>query len=349
VRTLIRSASLRRLAPLLALVVAFVLPFSAVRIPGVFAGAFNEAGTLQILALCLVFASVATSYDLLFGRVGLLTFGHALFFALGAYGVTILVSKSGWPLWLAALAAVALAATLAALLGAIALRATGVAFAMVTLAFAQVGLVVVGRNPGGVTGGSDGLALDASRLPATLVGVDNTVHLYWLDLACLVVTVLVVRTLLRSPAGRVLAGIRDDERRVAVLGLNPLRFKLLAFTTAGALAGLGGVAFALTSGGASPHEASTDLTLSLLIMVVLGGSGTVRGPVIGGIVYTYLDQRLTALRGGGAGTADAGQDLWGRILSQPLLILGLVFIALVFVAPGGLGEVTRRLRRSPQS
>jgi branched-chain amino acid transport system permease protein len=327
-------SAVRRLAPLLVLVLAAALPWSTVDIPGLFDGPLNSPGTLQLLATCLVFGGLALGYDLLFGRAGLLSFGHALYFALGAYTTDILVTHAHWPLWTAVLVALIGTTALAIVLGSVALRTAGIAFAMVTLAFAQVGVVLVDRDPGGLTGGEEGLPLDGSRLPGALVGVANTVNLYWLALAFLVVVAFLVHRVDGAPLGRVLAGLRDDERRVAVLGLSPYRFKLLAFTFSAALAALGGCVYTLIVGGASPHIASTDLTLSLLIMVVLGGPGTRWGPVLGGIVYTYLDQRLTA----------AGEHLPGP-LSQPLFLLGAAFVLAVYFVPGGLAGLRARLPR----
>ncbi len=338
------APAIRRLAarlwPLLALLVAAVLPYSTVDIPGVFDGPLNSPGTLQLLALCLLFGGLASGYDLLFGRAGLLSFGHALYFAAGVYGVDILVVHSGLPLWLAAIVAVAGGALLAALLGSVALRTAGIAFAMVTLAFAQVGSILVSHDPGGLTGGEEGLSLDSARVPAFLVGVANTVNLYWLALAYLAVVVFVVHRIARAPLGRVLAALRDDERRVGVLGLDPYRFKLLAFTLAGGLAAAGGVVYVLLVGGAAPAVTTSAFTLSLLVMVVLGGPGTRWGPVIGGVAYTYLDQRLSALGG-----SDAVAHLPAVLrapLSQPLFVLGVVFMLAVYFAPGGMAALGQR-------
>lgn len=296
--------------------VVAVLPYSS---------AFNSPGTLNLLALCLVFGGLAAGYDLLFGRTGLLSFGHALYFALGAYAAAILVTK-GVPLVFAALAALALGTTVAAALGAIALRVDGIAFSMVTLAFAQVGAILVARDFGGLTGGEEGLPL-SSGVPDFLIGVTNTVNLYWLALAYLTIVLVTLHRVVQSPTGRVLAGLRDDARRIGVLGLSPYRFKLTAFTLAGATAALGGVAYVLIVGGASPHTASTDLTLSLLIMVILGGTGTRYGPVIGGALFTFLDHQLTGF----------AERLPGP-LSQPLFILGVVFILAVYFFKGGLAH-----------
>ncbi|MFB9237255.1 branched-chain amino acid ABC transporter permease [Plantactinospora siamensis] len=336
-----RLAAVRPWLPLLALAAFAILPYSTVDLPGVFDGPINAPGSLQLLAICLVFGGLAAGYDLLYGRTGLLSFGHALYFAAGVYGTDILVTRAGLPLWQAALFAVVGGTVLAALLGAVALRTVGIAFAMVTLAFAQVGAILVARDFGGLTGGEEGLPLSVSGLPGVLVGVANTANLYWLALAYLVLVVFVVHRVSGSPTGRVLAGLRDDERRVAVLGLDPYRFKLLAFTLAGALATAGGVVYCLLVGGASPHVTSSELTLSLLVMVVLGGPGTRWGPVLGGMLYMYLDYRLTAL-GRSSSVASLPGVLRGP-LSQPLFILGTLFILAVYFFPGGLAALSRRL------
>jgi branched-chain amino acid transport system permease protein len=321
-----------RWIPLVVLVVAAILPFSTLDVPVLFDGPLNSPGTLQLLGVCLVFGGLALGYDLLFGHAGLLSFGHALFIAGGAYGVGMLVDHGHWPLWLAMVAAVAGTAVAALLLGAVALRVTGIALAMVTLAFAQVGWIVVNRDPGGLTGGEEGLPLDAAALPSWLVGVADTVNLYWLALGFLVVVVLVVHGIRRAPLGRVLTGLRDDDRRIAVLGLSPYRIKLGVFVLAAALAALGGTVYVLLTGGATPYLGSTDLTLSLIVMAVLGGAGTRWGAVLGGILYAYLDQRLTHV----------GGTLPGP-LGQPLFVLGTLFVLAVAFLPGGLTGLRQKL------
>ncbi|WP_436535261.1 branched-chain amino acid ABC transporter permease [Actinoplanes sp. HUAS TT8] len=322
---------MKRFVPLAVLLLAAVLPYSTVSIPGVFEGPLNSPGTLQLLAICLVFGALALGYDLLFGRAGLLSFGHALYIAAGAYGVDILVSHYEWSLWAAVPVTVLAAAALAALLGSVALRTSGIAFSMVTLAFAQVGYILVNRDPGGLTGGEEGLPMRTGSLPDALVGVTNTVNLYWLALAALVIVVLVVHTIDRAPLGRTLIGLRDDERRIAVVGLSPYRVKLLAFVVAGALAAVGGVVYALVVGGASPHVASSDFTLALIVMAVLGGAGTRWGALAGGVLYAYLDQRLARLGGSLPGP-----------FGEPLFVLGTLFILAVYFVPGGLAGLRTR-------
>ncbi len=334
----------RRFVPVGVLVAFALLPYTSLRVPFLFDGPLNSPGTLHILAICLVFGGLALGYDLLFGRTGLLSFGHALYFAAGGYGTVIVLNRTGWPLWTSALMAVLGATTLAALVGAVALRTKGIAFAMVTLAFAQIGAITVSRNPGRITGGEEGLSLDWRSLPSSLVGVVNTVNRYWLALAFVAVVAFVVHRVADSPAGRVLSAVRDDDRRVDVLGLSPYRYRLFAFVISGALASLGGVVYVVLVGGASPHITGSELTLSLLVMVVLGGPGTRWGALLGGVLYQYLDNRLTL-----AGTSDTVDNLPGVLsgpLSQPLFILGTIFVLAVYFFPGGLAGLTRRLRRS---
>jgi len=329
----------RRLLPFAALVALAALPYSTLSLPGIFDGPLNRPGTLHVLAVCLVFAGLAAGYDLLFGRTGMLSFGHALYFATGVYGTDILITRAGLSLASAAALALLGGTVLAALLGAVALRTGGIAFAMVTLAFAQVGAILIARDFGGLTGGEEGLPLIG--LPDPLVGVANTVNLYWIALAFVAVTLFVVHRVADSPTGRVLAALRDDERRVRVLGLDPYRYRLFAFTLSGALAAAAGVVYVLVVGGASPHVASADLTLSLLVMVVLGGPGTRWGPALGGFLFMYLDQRLTAL--GTSSAVDALPSVLSGPLSQPLFVLGTVFILAVYFFPGGLASLADRL------
>jgi branched-chain amino acid transport system permease protein len=313
---------MKRYWPLLVLAALALLPYGQ---------AFNSPGTLNLLALCLLYAGLAAGYDLLFGRTGLLSFGHALYFAVGVYGTGMFLN-AGLPLWLAALTAITVGVVVSLALGAVALRVDGIAFSMVTLAFAQVGAIVVARDPGGLTGGEEGLTVTRG-VPDFFVGVAQTVNLYWLALAYLTVVLVVLQRVTQSPGGRVLAALRDDPRRVGVLGLSPYRFKLMSFVLAGGLAAVGGVAYLLIVGGASPHVASSDLTLTLLVMVVLGGPGTRFGPAIGGALFTFLDYKLT-------GYADR---LPGP-LAQPLFVLGVVFILAVYFFPGGLAQLGTRLR-----
>ncbi|MDX6566330.1 MAG: branched-chain amino acid transport system permease protein, partial [Gaiellales bacterium] len=209
------------LVPLVVLAVLALVPKFTVDIPYVFQGAINTPGTLQLLALCLVFGGVAMSYDLLFGYTGLLSFGHALYFAVGVYITAIAITKWHWS-FVAAIAFTALIGVLLPLvLGAVSLRVGGIAFAMVTLAFAQAGSILAFKHPKGWTGGEEGLGADYTKLPAGLVGIFNTKHLYWVALGFVAVVFALVQWAVSSSPGHIWQAIRENELRVEVLGLRP--------------------------------------------------------------------------------------------------------------------------------
>jgi len=322
------------------------IPFVDFEIPGLFNGPLNGPGTLQLLALCATFAGVALSYNLLFGYTGLLSFGHALYFSTGIYVADILLTRYHWALLPAIAATFAAGIVLPFVLGAVSLRVGGIAFAMVTLAFAQAGSILVLENPGRLTGGEEGLGLDVTNLPSFLIGVVNTQYLYWIALAYLVLTFVICWWTVNSRPGRVGQAIRENERRVEVMGLNPFAFKLLAFTLSGFLATLGGIVYLLLLGGATPEVTTANLSLALLLMVVLGGAGTLWGPALGGALYEYLDFRLLKLS---SSSEIASLPGWLRApLAEPLFILGALFIVLVFFFPGGIAGIAGRLRRRPR-
>ncbi|MFG2437610.1 branched-chain amino acid ABC transporter permease [Streptomyces sp. NPDC048508] len=328
--------------PALLLAILLILPYSALPLPALLEGPIGSPGNLQLLALCLVFGALATGYDLLLGRTGLLSFGHALYFAAGTYVTDIVMLEAGLPFAVSALLGLLAGTALSVLLGAVGLRVGGIAFSMVTLAFAQAGSILVQRDPGGLTGGEEGRAAPADGLPASLVGIQHTAGLYWIALAYLVLVLAVVQWAVRSPVGRVWEGIKENERRVEVLGLRPYGFKLAAFVLAGTLAALGGIVYLLLTGGATPRTTTSDFTLSLLVMVVLGGSGTRWGPMIGGVLYTWADHRLGDLAGSDAVTALPA--VVRAPLSQPLFLLGALFVAAIYLLPGGVVRLPARLR-----
>ncbi|WP_443034293.1 branched-chain amino acid ABC transporter permease [Streptomyces sp. BE147] len=339
------AARLLRWWPAAALALLIVAPYSALPLPGLLDGPVGSPGSHQLLATCLLFGALATGYDLLLGRTGLLSFGHALYFAAGSYATNMFLLEAGLPFALSAVLGLCFGIALAVVLGSVSLRVTGIGFSMVTLAFAQAGSLLVARDPGGITGGEEGRAAPADLLPSALVGIEHTANLYWVSLAYLVLTLGVVHWAVRSPTGRVWEGIKENERRVEVLGLRPYGFKLTAFVLAGALAALGGLVHLLLTGGSTPQTTTSDFTLSLLVMVVLGGSGTRWGPMAGGILYTWADHRLGDLAGSGA-VADLPAVL--RVpLSQPLFLLGVVFVAVVHLLPGGLARLPSRLSSRP--
>jgi branched-chain amino acid transport system permease protein len=329
-----------------ALVVGLALvPKVSLDIPKLFSGPLNSAGTLQLLALCLVFAGVAITYDLLFGYTGLLSFGHALYFAVGVYLTAIAITKWHWSFALALLFTAAVALVLPLAVGAISLRVGGIAFAMVTLAFAQVGATLAIRNPHGLTGGEEGLGTDYRKLPSAFVGVLNTKNLYWLALGYAVIVFLVVRFAVNSSPGRVWQAIRENELRVQVLGLRPHTYKLMAFVLSSFLCTAGGVVYLLLQTGANAEVTTANMTLTFLIMVVIGGAGSKWGAVLGGVLYWYLQDRLGAI--GNSTTVQGLPKVLKVPLSEPLFLLGTIFVLVVFFLPGGVAAIGRRARGRP--
>ncbi|HEY6963269.1 MAG TPA: branched-chain amino acid ABC transporter permease [Gaiellaceae bacterium] len=333
--------------PLLVLVVLALVPKLAVDLPYVFKDTLNTPGTLQLLALCLVFGGLALTYDLLFGFTGLLSFGHALYFAVGVYLVAISLTRWGWSFWEGIAFAALVGIVLPTILGAVSLRVGGIAFAMVTLAFAQAGSVLAFKNPYKWTGGEEGFATDYTKVPSYFVGILNTKNLYWLALAYAAVVFAIVRWAVSSSPGHVWQAIRENELRVQVLGLRPYGYKLLCFVLASFLATVGGIVYVLLEGGATTEVTTANFTLTLLVMVVIGGTGTRWGAVVGGVLYTWANQRL-----GDASSSHAVSSLPSVLrtpLQQPLFVLGVIFILVVFFAPGGLaraGRLRRALRLS---
>lgn len=325
-----------------AVVLLFCLPLLNLHVPGVLPGPTYTPGTLHLLAMAALTASVAMSYHLLLGIAGMLSFGHALYFGAGIYGLGVIMRQWELPLLPAMGLTLVLVIVLAHVLGAVSLRVTGIPFAMVTLAFAQAGYVLARRNPGGVTGGEESLPLNTAMVPDFLVGVSNVKNIYWISLVVMLLTLAVVTWVERSRAGHVAAATRENELRVRVIGLQPYLVKLIIFVVAAVIAGCVGMIYLLLQSGAVPHYLSADFTIGLLLMVVLGGVGSRWGALIGGVVYLLLSQRLTALA-----HSDAISSLPSVLripLSEPMFILGVLFIIVVMFAPGGLAGLSSRLR-----
>lgn len=318
------------------------MPFSPLEIPGIFPGPASSAGTLQVLALALLIGSLALSYHLLLGVAGLLSFGHALYFAIGTYGLGILLRETDLSLLPAMLIVFVIGIAVAHILGKISLQVSGIAFAMVTLAFAQAGSVLIRRNSQ-ITNGEEGLPLNTTNVPSFLVGVINTQNLFWLALVIAIVSFLLVTWFEMSRAGHVVAATRENELRVRVLGIRPKKVKILAVVSAGVIATVAGMVYFVLQSTASPANISADLTLTLLVIVVLGGVGSRWGALIGGVIYMLLDQRLTAI----ARTPEIRElpDILRIPLSEPLFILGTLFILVVLFLPGGFAGFAKRIRQ----
>lgn len=349
-RTFLQSTLGKLAVGVVIVVFAAILPLLNIHIPGVLPGPTYTAGTLSMLAYAMLIAALALSYHLIFGVAGMLSFGHAMFFAAGAYGLAIVINflaPSGMPgpvvFVISIVLTLILALVLGNLVGALALRVTGISFAMVTLAFAQATSVLIRRNTGDVTGGEEGLRIAGDAVPDFFIGVVNTRNLYWLALAIVVLVYLACLWIERSRLGHVVAASRENELRVTVLGLRPYNVRLFVFAAASVLGATAGMGFLLLQSSATPRISTPDFTLTLLVIVVLGGVGYRWGAIVGGIVYTILDQRLSDLAS--AEWIHNLPEVLRIPLSEPLFILGMLFVLVVMFAPGGIVGLTHRLTR----
>jgi branched-chain amino acid transport system permease protein len=278
-----------------------------------------------LLTEVLIFAIAASSLNLLMGYTGLVSFGHASFFGVAAYGTIILAGQAGWGPWLGALAGIAVAADCAVLVGYYCLRLRSVAFFMSTLAFGQLfySISVKWRD---VTGGSDGIG-GLARPSIAGLQLTSPAAMYYFALALFVVVMFIMHRLIGSQFGQSLMGIRENEMRMRSMGFATRGLKLLSFTLAGALAGVAGSLYALFNGFVSPESLSWTLSGNLLLMVVLGGAGSLFGPALGAAVFLMMKSYVSSYT-----------DHW-------LMIIGLLFIVCVlFFREGIYGAILKLVK-----
>jgi branched-chain amino acid transport system permease protein len=274
-----------------------------------------------------ILSILAISYNLLFGFTGIVSFGHAVFFGMGAYTVGILMRHAGWSWWAAVLAALGVGVLLALIKGVVGLRIKGLYFSLFTLAFAEVFFLLAGnRILVDITGAEDGFTFD---VPDWLNATRNRFFFYYLALFLLVFAFVLVRRLMDSPTGQVLRAVRDNEARAQMIGYNPFVFKVLALVISGLLATGAGVLRGLALKGASPNVLGLGFTFDPLLATIIGGIGTFAGPVLGSFGLHLVEQALrdTVLTIGGI-SFNVGER-WA-------LILGLIFIVVVIVFPRGI-------------
>jgi branched-chain amino acid transport system permease protein len=321
-----------------------LVPKIGADVPKLFDQPIDSPGTLALLAACLIYGALALTYDIQFGFTGLLSFGHALYIALGVYLSNIAITEWHWRFWQSVLFTMGVAFVLANVLGFVSLRVGGIAFAMVTLAFAQAGAVLALKDPHHWTHGEEGLGADYTKLPKAFVGIVNTKNLYWLALAFLAAVFFIVRWTVDSSPGRIWQAIRENESRVEVLGLRPRAYKLQAFVLSSTLAAAGGIVYMLLYNGSTLAVTQPTFTLTLLLMVVIGGAGSRWGAVLGGILYTYVNDRLIAI--GNSSTVEGLPHVLRTPIEQPLFLLGVIFILIVVFLPGGIAGLAVRGRPS---
>jgi branched-chain amino acid transport system permease protein len=296
----------RGLATVLVLLVLAVLPLLT--------QAFDQRYLLSIGTRIVIWAIAAISLNMILGYGGMVSFGHAMFFGVGGYAVGILAHHgiaSGWIQWPVGIVAAAL---WAAVIGALSLRTRGLYFIMITLAFAQL-VYYLGAGLEAY-GGDDGLNISRSRF-AGLLDLRDKASFYWLCFALLCGTLWFCSRFANSRFGLVIRGAKSNDLRMTALGFPVFRYRLAAFVLSGAFGGLAGILLANEGAYISPAMMSWVKSGDLIVIVVLGGMGTLFGPLYGAIAFFALEESLPPL-------LDLGRKGWGeywQIAFGPMLVL----------------------------
>ena len=280
---------------------------------------------LGLVIEILIFAVFAMSFDLLIGYAGMASLGHAAYFGVGAYGVGLLAIKLHWSVWSALPAALIVVALVATLFGLLALRTRGSYFLMITLALSQVawGIAFGWRS---LTGGDDGLPNLPRPEFAAGWSVAGDRPFYFFILLLVGVAVLLLTQVVTSPFGFALRGIRESETRMQALGYDVWRYKFAAFIIAAVFAGLAGALYAYYNRFVSPDYLGVFRSAEVLLMVILGGAGTLVGPAIGAAVIVLLENVISAYT-----------ERW-------LIVIGTIYILVALFAPNGIIGFVRDLR-----
>jgi branched-chain amino acid transport system permease protein len=289
-----------------------VLVLAGLALVPLYAALAGSAYALTLFTRVLIMAMAAVSLNLIMGYGGMVSFGHAAYLGIGGYAVGILWKEgfaSGfmqWPI------AIAVSALFALIVGALSLRTRGVYFIMITLAFAQmVYYVGIGLDR---YGGDDGMTIGQRSQFGGLIDLNNNTLFYYLCFAVLLASLYLVARLVNSRFGLVIDGARSNERRMRAVGFPTFRYKLVAFVIAGALCGLAGALLANHTNFISPALMFWTRSGDLMVMVILGGLGSLFGPVIGTVTYLLLEEALSRVT-----------EYSGLIIGPALLLVAIYF------------------------
>jgi branched-chain amino acid transport system permease protein len=281
-----------------------------------------------MLTEMIIFALFAVSYNLLLGYAGLLSFGHAMFFGVGAFTTAVaLIHIPGLALWNAVILAVLVTTITGFVVGGLLLRQKGSYFALLTLAFNSL-FYAVATKWHSVTGGDDGLSLTRPDLDLGfgVIKMASLVNFYYLTLAVVGLAMVFCWYFTRTAMGQTVLLMRENEERMKFLGYNTNVSRLILFTFTGAVAGLAGAFYALHFQFVSISAISVDMTTTVLLMTFVGGTGAFWGPIIGAFVYIILQNYLSDLT-----------DRWP-------FFMGFVFVCMVLFIPGGFSRILQSLR-----
>jgi branched-chain amino acid transport system permease protein len=278
----------------------------------------------SLLLEMMVFAVLAMSLDLLLGQTGLVSLGHAAFFAIGAYAAALSANYFCTDVLITSLIAVVAGAVLALPIGSLCIRLPGFYFLMITFAFSQM-IFQVAFRWASLTGGSDGLLVSSPTLFGYPI-LASRFQLYITTLVIFVLCFILFDQIRKSSFGQILAGIRENTRRMRALGYNVRAYKLIAFTLSASVAALIGAIYVQFSLFVSPDTAHWAQSATVLVMVLIGGAGSAFGPVVGAAAILLLQHQLSSYT-----------EHWNAIL-------GFLFVAVIWVSPSGFSGLFRRVR-----
>lgn len=316
-------------APLLKNTILPLALFAALALVPAYADVFDDRFVLLFFTRILVFAIVAISLDFILGLGAMVSFGHAAYIGFGAYAVAILSEHDIWEAWISFPLAIAAGGLFALITGAISLKTRGVYFIMITLAFGQMAYFTATSLS--AYGGDDGLTMwGRSELFGTGLFTGDT-SFYFLVLGVLAAAYLLLRTFAASRFGRVLKGAKQSEPRLEAMGIDPYRYRLVAYVIAGMIASVAGALMANQSEFVSPAYMSWHRSGELIVMVILGGLGSLHGAILGTIAYMVLEEVLSGY-----------SEHW-RLVFGPLLILVVLYGrgGLMGLIPGQIGRNSR--------
>jgi len=311
------------------------LPYLAVGLLALFP-LVDTSFYLQLLTKVLIMVIFAMSLDLLVGYTGLVSFGHAAYFGLAGYALALMAPKyETVSLWWTLPASIGICALFALVTGMLVLRTRGIYFIMVTLAFAQMLFFVFHDTKLG--GGSDGIYIYAKPTmkwgEAELLNLEKLENFYWLVLVLAAGSYLLLRRILGSSFGRALVGIKVNEHRMRALGFPVFKYQLASFTLAGSLAGLAGYMAAVQYGFVNPEILSWHQSGAVLMMVILGGMGTLYGSVVGAFAFVLLQEVLS------------NQAWFGIAAKHWQLAMGIFIMLVALYMPQGLAGLTQKFRK----
>ncbi|MFA7530865.1 MAG: branched-chain amino acid ABC transporter permease [Castellaniella sp.] len=277
------------------------------------------------------YALFACAFNLLLGYVGLLSFGHAAFVSVAAYACGQSLAVWGWPTWAGLLFGTVGAGALGLVFGVLSVRRSGIYLAMITLALAQ--MLYFYFLQASFTGGEDGL----HGIPrGSFLGLDlrQDIELYYLVLAIFVMGYAIIWRTVHSPFGQALKAIRENEPRMISLGYNTDRFKLLAFVISASLSGLAGATKSLVFVSASLSDATWHMSGMVILMTLIGGMGTLTGPVLGAVIMVALENKVGVI---GRFLMEVTGIEWFRVLGESVtIVIGLIFVVCVMAFRRGI-------------